>query len=212
MMDEKRLLKPMIRRRGEWSEAGWDEALSFAATRLEAVARASGADSIAALASPKLTNEELYLLQKFVRVGLKTNNIGSFTNLVDGAERYALDDMFGLTVSTATMDDLEKADVIMVVNADPSEDNLIAELKIKAAVKKGARLVTVGVFGDPPRQILRPLDRLEARDQRGPHQRHLRGTSWRRARKTPPSSKRGPKGMRRSRPPSRPSIRGWSPK
>ncbi len=143
MMDEKRILKPMIRRRGEWSEAGWDEALSFAATRLEAVARASGADSIAALASPKLTNEELYLLQKFVRVGLKTNNIGSFTNLVDGAERYALDDMFGLTVSTTGMDDLEKADVIMVVNADPSEDNLIAELKIKSAVKKGTRLVTV---------------------------------------------------------------------
>jgi predicted molibdopterin-dependent oxidoreductase YjgC len=142
MMDEKRILKPMIRRRGEWSEAGWDEALTFAAQRLAAVARASGADSIAALASPKLTNEELYLLQKFVRVGLKTNNIGSFTNLIDGAERYALDDMFGLTVSTTGMDELEKADVIIVVNADPSEDNLIAELKIKAAVKKGARLVT----------------------------------------------------------------------
>ena len=94
-------------------------------------------------ASPKLTNEELYLLQKFVRAGLKTNNIGSFSNLVNGAGQDALDSMFGLTVSTATMDDLEKADVIMVINADPSEDNLIAELKIKAALKRGTKVVTV---------------------------------------------------------------------
>jgi len=143
MMDEKRLLRPMIRRRGEWHDATWDQALSFTAARLTAIAGSSGADSIAAFASPKLTNEELYLLQKFVRVGLKTNNIGSFSNLVNEAGRDALDSMFGLTVSTATMDDLQKADVIMVVNADPSEDNLIAELKIKAALKRGAKLVTV---------------------------------------------------------------------
>ncbi len=143
MMDEKRLLKPMIRRRGEWHDATWDEALTFAARKLTAIAEGSGADSIAALASPKLTNEELYLLQKFVRAGLRTNNIGSFSNLVNGAGRDALDSMFGLTVSTATMDDLQKADVIMVINADPSEDNLIAELKIKAASKRGTKVVTV---------------------------------------------------------------------
>ncbi len=143
MMDQKRLLKPMIRRRGEWHDATWDEALTFAARKLTAIADSSGADSIAALASPKLTNEELYLLQKFVRAGLKTNNIGSFSNLVNGAGQDALDSMFGLTVSTATMDDLEKADVIMVINADPSEDNLIAELKIKAALKRGTKVVTV---------------------------------------------------------------------
>ena len=143
MMDDKRLLKPMIRRRGEWHEATWDEALSFTARKLKAIAEASGADSIAAFGSPKLTNEELYLLQKFVRAGLKTNNVGSFANLVNGDGLDALDGMFGLTVSTTTMDDLEKADVIMVISADPSEDNPIAELKIKAAAKRGAKVVTV---------------------------------------------------------------------
>ncbi|MGD0229756.1 MAG: molybdopterin-dependent oxidoreductase [Syntrophorhabdales bacterium] len=143
MMDEKRVLTPMIRRRGQWQEASWDEALTYAATRLNAVIASSGASSVAAFASPKLTNEELYLLEKFVRAGLKSNNIGSFTNLVNGTEQNALDDMFGLTVSTATMDDLREADVILVLNSDPSEENPVAELKIKAALKKGAKVVTV---------------------------------------------------------------------
>ncbi len=143
MMDEKRALKPMIKRAGIWAEASWDEALGFAAQKLSAIGAESGADSIAAFGSPKLTNEELYLLQKFVRAGLKTNNIGSFSNLSNGAGRYDLDDMFGLTVSTTTMDDLEKADVIVLINADPSKDNLVADVKIKAALKRGAKLVTV---------------------------------------------------------------------
>ena len=143
MLEKDRLLKPMIKQKGEWHESTWDEALAFTAKKLTAIAQASGADSIAVLASPTLTNEELYLLQKFVRTGLKTNNIGSFTNLVSDVERDGLDRMFGMTVSTATMDDLEKADVIMVVNADISEDHLIAGLKIKAAQKRGAKLVTV---------------------------------------------------------------------
>ena len=126
-------------------------------------------------ASPKLTNEELYLLQKFVRAGLKTNNIGSFSNLVNGAGQDALDSMFGLTVSTATMDDLEKADVIMVINADPSEDNLIAELKIKAALKRGTKVVTVTSSEIPLVKFSDLWIDCEARHQYGPHQRHLQG-------------------------------------
>ena len=142
MTDEKRLLKPMIRRRGEWHEATWDEALTYTAQRLGAIINSSGPQSVAALASPTLTNEDLYLLQKFVRAGLKTNNIGSFTHLEDEAGKDDLDTQFGLTVSTATMDDLSRADVIMVMNTDPDE-HLITEIKIKAALKRGARIVTV---------------------------------------------------------------------
>ena len=91
MMDEKRLLKPMIRRRGKWHEATWDEALKVTAQKLKSITSRSGADSVAAFASPKLTNEEIYLLQKFVRAGLKTNNIGSFSNLVNRAGQDDLD-------------------------------------------------------------------------------------------------------------------------
>ncbi len=143
MMEKDRLLKPLIRKRGRWQEATWDEAIKYTGRRLKEVIASSGAKSVAAFASPKMKNEDLYLLQKFVRAGLKTNNIGSFSGLSNGIEKNGLDAMLGLTVSTATMDDLKAANVIIVINADPGQDNLIAELKIKAALKRGAKVVTV---------------------------------------------------------------------
>ena len=100
MMDRKRLLKPMIRRRGERHEATWDEALDLRRQTLKSIVSKSGPESIAVFGSPRLTNEELYLLQKFVRTGFKTNNIGSFSNLLNGVEQDALDNMFGVTTSS----------------------------------------------------------------------------------------------------------------
>jgi formate dehydrogenase major subunit len=143
MMEKDRILAPMIRRRGEWQQATWDEALSYTAERLGAIIAGSGTNSIATLASPKMTNEDLYLLQRFVRTGLKNNNIASFGNIIDGVEQDALDDMIGTTVSTATMDDLAKADVILVVNTDFLEESLVVELKIKSARRQGSRVVTI---------------------------------------------------------------------
>jgi formate dehydrogenase major subunit len=143
MMEKDRVLVPMIRRRGEWQQTTWDDALSYAAQRLKAVAAASGVDSIATLASPKMTNEDLYLLQRFVRTGLKNNNIGSFDNVVNGPEQDTLDDMMGTTVSTATMDDLASADIILVVNTDFLDGNLVMELKIKSARRQGSMVVTI---------------------------------------------------------------------
>jgi len=143
MMEEERLHNPLIRKRGRWGETTWEEAIKYAAQGLKAVIAKSGARSVAAFGSPKMTNEELYLLQKFVRQGLGTNNIGSFSNIDGGGEKDALDAMFGLTVSTATMDDLKAADVILVINTDPGRDALVAEIKIKAELKRGAKVITV---------------------------------------------------------------------
>jgi formate dehydrogenase major subunit len=153
MLDENRLLKPMLKKKGRHVEATWDEALDSAAGKIRSILESYGPESIAVFASPKMTNEELYILQKFARAGLKTNNIGSFSNLMNNVEYDCLDDMFGLTVSTTTMDDLQKADVILVLNADLSEDNLIAELKIKAAQKNGARIITINSSEMPLNKI-----------------------------------------------------------
>ncbi len=149
MMDESRLLKPLVRKKGHHVETGWKEAIDHAAGRLKSIIDSHGAESVAVFGSPRLTNEELYLLQKLVRTGLKTNNIASLSNMINGVELNALDEMMGMTVSTATMDDPEKADVIMVVNADISADNLIAELKVKAAQKRGAGLIVVSSTETP---------------------------------------------------------------
>jgi predicted molibdopterin-dependent oxidoreductase YjgC len=143
MLEGERLLTPSIKKKGVHAQATWGEAFDHAANRLKSIISAHGPESVAVFGSPRMTNEELYLLQKLVRTGLKTNNIGSFSNLLNGVEQDGLDDTFGITASTTTMDELRKCDVALVINADLAEENLIAELKVKAAQRRGARLVTI---------------------------------------------------------------------
>jgi len=75
IQSERRLTKPLIRKNGELQEASWDEALDYTAKRLSEIASQNGPDSLGFLASAKVTNEENYLLQKFARAGVGTNNI-----------------------------------------------------------------------------------------------------------------------------------------
>ncbi len=70
-----RLTKPLVRRDGRFIEVGWDEALELVAKRLTAIKEKDGPDAIGVLSSAKATNEENYLLQKFTRAVLGTNNI-----------------------------------------------------------------------------------------------------------------------------------------
>jgi len=70
-----RLTRPLVRKKGRLHPVGWDEALDAAAQGLRRVREAHGPDRIGVLASAKCTNEENYLLQKFARAALGTNNI-----------------------------------------------------------------------------------------------------------------------------------------
>jgi predicted molibdopterin-dependent oxidoreductase YjgC len=70
-----RLTRPLLRREGELVEVTWDEALDEVSRRLSIIVEESGPDAVAFLSSAKATNEENYLLQKFARAGIGTNNI-----------------------------------------------------------------------------------------------------------------------------------------
>jgi len=70
-----RLTRPMVRNGENLVESSWNEALAFAVTRLKAIKEKYGPDSIGVLTSAKCTNEENYLLQKFTRAAIGTNNI-----------------------------------------------------------------------------------------------------------------------------------------
>lgn len=70
-----RLTKPMVRKNGELKEASWDEALDYAASGLKKIKNKHGADSIAFMASAKVTNEENFLIQKLARAVIGTNNV-----------------------------------------------------------------------------------------------------------------------------------------
>jgi len=70
-----RLTKPLIRKDGDSREVPWDEALAYTAGELRRIRDAYGPDSIAFLSSARCTNEENYILQKFARTAVGTNNV-----------------------------------------------------------------------------------------------------------------------------------------
>lgn len=70
-----RLKTPLIKENGEFREASWDEALDLVANRFKDIRDKDGPDTIGVLTSARVTNEENYIVQKFTRAVLKTNNV-----------------------------------------------------------------------------------------------------------------------------------------
>jgi formate dehydrogenase alpha subunit len=70
-----RLIAPLVRKDGVLIEAGWDEALDLVAQRLREVRDTCGGDAFAALSSARCTNEDNWVMQKFVRAVMRTNNL-----------------------------------------------------------------------------------------------------------------------------------------
>jgi predicted molibdopterin-dependent oxidoreductase YjgC len=75
VISDRRLTSPLIKKDGELQETTWDEAIKTTADRLKAIINDHGPDSVAVLASAKITNEENYLAQKFARAVIGTNNV-----------------------------------------------------------------------------------------------------------------------------------------
>lgn len=71
----KRLSSPLVKRNGKFEETTWDEALGLVADKFKAIIEKHGPDSIAGLTSAKCTNEDNYLMQKFMRAVIRTNNV-----------------------------------------------------------------------------------------------------------------------------------------
>ena len=150
-----RLKTPLMRKGSQLVPVSWQEAFDFVATRLKQIKAQSGPDAIGGIASTSATNEELYVFQKFMREVIGTNNLdhkhGNF-GPADGPEIGWL--------HTATIAGLEQANLIVLTLADPSARQPILELRIKKALRKGAKLLIIGPAreGDKPN----PLDRFAA--------------------------------------------------
>jgi len=133
-----RLTRGRIRAGRELQDASPAEAVDYTAMRLKELARRYSADEIAVFVSPRLTNEEIYLAQKFARVALRTHNVTSFANLVN-PDLFCPD-----IVSTASYPDVLDAQAIVVVNSNLDEENFVVDLMCKKAIRKGAKLIYIG--------------------------------------------------------------------
>ncbi|MDY7041875.1 MAG: molybdopterin-dependent oxidoreductase [Chloroflexota bacterium] len=127
--DRKRVLTPLVRRNGELKEATWDEALDAVAGKFKAL----GGASLAALASPRATNESLKLFADLFQ-GLGAKSVGNLEPVPDF-----------MTKSEGSLDMLEEADLYLVVGVDLAEDYQVAGFAVRRGVtNRGAYLVIVG--------------------------------------------------------------------
>ncbi|WP_364703473.1 formate dehydrogenase subunit alpha [Streptomyces ossamyceticus] len=136
-----RLTRPLLRRGGVLEPVDWDEALVHVARGLRAAVDAGGPDSVAAISSARATNEENYLVQKFMRVVIGTNNVDNCSRLCHSPSAAGLTASFGLSGGTDTFDDVERSDCLLVVGANPVEAHPVVGARLLERVLHGAALI-----------------------------------------------------------------------
>ena len=138
-----RLTAPLIKdAAGHQQKAGWDQALTSVAGKLKEIVKAGGGSAVAGIGSPRTTNEESYLFQKFLRGAVGTNNIDSEARLGFFPAQVIQYEMLGYSGGTFPMDAIEKASAVIVIGSDlKAESPGFAYRVIQAATKNDAKLV-----------------------------------------------------------------------
>jgi len=137
-----RLTIPLIRRNGEQKQALWPEAVGFVATKLASLVAAK--KRVGVIASTRDTNEENWLAVRLARDGLRTGSIdfclrAAYHPLLDGVGQVT-----GGIPSTATLDDVESAEVVLLVEGDLCTSHPRAAFSVMKCVERGGHLITVG--------------------------------------------------------------------
>lgn len=140
-----RLKSPMIKRNGEFEEVSWDEAYDHIANELTRIKSANGPDAIAGISSSRTPNEENYLMQKFIRAVVGTNNIDCCARVCHSPTALGMQRAFGTGAATNSIEDLEHTDCILVVGANPTDAHPVTGAKIKQKLMKGV----TGIVVDP---------------------------------------------------------------
>jgi len=139
-----RLKHPLLRKNGELREVGWDEALGFIAVKMKAIRDQHGPDALGFLNSPRCSNEESYLLQKFARGVIGTNNVHHGTGAYANNSINVLLDMIGIPASTNSIAELAQSQVIVVDGVDLAKRMPTIGGAVIRAKLRGARLIVVG--------------------------------------------------------------------
>ena len=138
---EERLKQPLIRKNGKLTPATWEEAFALIGKKFAEVRDKDGGQAIGVIGSTRITNEEAYLLSKFARVVLKTNNVDHHRTADFPAFAAALR---GKENATATMADVFTAPAILLIGNDPTEQHPLLAYQIRNNVRlHQARLYVV---------------------------------------------------------------------
>ncbi len=140
-----RMLKPMIRAKitDPWGEVSWDEAVNYAASEFRRIQAKFGKDAIGGITSSRCTNEETYLVQKLVRAAFGNNNVDTCARVCHSPTGYGLKQTLGESAGTQTFDSVMKADVIMIIGANPAAAHPVFASQMKRRLRQGAKLIVI---------------------------------------------------------------------
>ncbi|GAA4599704.1 formate dehydrogenase subunit alpha [Planotetraspora phitsanulokensis] len=160
-----RQLKPMVRERitDPWREVEWAEAIEHVGRRMLEIQAHHGAGAIGGITSSRCTNEEVYAVQKMVRAAFGNNNVDTCARVCHSPTGYGLKQTYGTSAGTQDFKSVEKADVILVIGANPTDAHPVFASRIKRRLRQGAKLIVA----DPRRIDLVRSPHIEA-------QHHLR--------------------------------------
>jgi formate dehydrogenase alpha subunit len=145
LYSEDRLKSPLIRKNGKLEEASWDEALDLIASKFKEAAP----DKFGALGSGKTSNEESYLLQKFVRVVMSTNTIEYVGRLCHSSAVAALGPAVGSGVMQTAQPDIELAECIFLAGVNIQETFPMMARRVLRAKARGATVI----YTDPRKTV-----------------------------------------------------------
>ncbi|HEY6411162.1 MAG TPA: NADH-quinone oxidoreductase subunit NuoG [Ktedonobacteraceae bacterium] len=135
-----RLRTPLVRRNGQLSAVTWDQAFYFIASRMIEIIKKHGAKSVGGIGSTRTTNEEAYLFQKLLRQAIGTPNVDHHHGYFPGPRDSLTGKPWMMTNSIA---EIEQASHIILIAADPYQRQPILDLRIKKAMKGGAKIYIV---------------------------------------------------------------------
>lgn len=172
-----RLTKPLIRKEGaskevtingNWKdlfrEATWEEAIELAAKKLNEVKIKNGPDNLGIISSAKFTNEENYLVQKFARAVIGTNNIDHCARLCHSSTVAAASLCFGEGAMSNSIADFAEADVLFVIGSNTTECHPIIARYLRQSVKSGKAKLIVA---DPRTILLAKMADIHMKQQPG---------------------------------------------
>ena len=140
-----RITKPMIRAAitDPWREVSWDEAFAHAASEFKRIQAKYGRDAVGAITSSRCTNEEVFVMQKLVRAGFGNNNVDTCARVCHSPTGYGLKTTFGTSAGTQDFKSVEKADVILVIGANPTDAHPVFAARMKKRLRQGAKLIVM---------------------------------------------------------------------
>ncbi|MDD4765521.1 MAG: formate dehydrogenase subunit alpha [Atribacterota bacterium] len=166
-----RLTNPMIKDiNGQWENVSWEKAVDYISDKFKKIIEENNGNKkiIGCLSSAKCTNEENYVMQKFARAVLKTNNVDHCARLCHSSTVVGLGASFGSGAMTNSIEEIVDAEVIFVIGSNTNEQHPLIGARVLEALRKGARLIVAD-----PRVI--PLAEL-AEDNNGIAMHHRPGT------------------------------------